>query len=94
MPDWVLVHWLDITSCEHPWMTKEEVADVQPTEMWSVGTVISNSDKALVIAGTYDPQNESYGNVNALPKGIVLSIRPLRIACGSEAPVRDAGIGG
>lgn len=93
--DWVLVHWLDITSCEHPWISKEEAAELQPTEMWSAGFIVKESDKALVIAGTVEPTDGAFGNVNAIPKGVVISVRPLQIASPSEASsaaVRDAGI--
>ena len=94
---WILVHWLDITSCEHPWMSKEEAASLEPTEMWSAGTLVTEDDKCLVIAGTVEPTDGSYGNVNAIPKGVIISVRPLKVAVEGSgetaAAVRDAGIG-
>ena len=97
MADWVLVHWIDITSCEQPWMSKEEASELQPIEMWTAGVVVREDSKCLVLASTLDPAGESYGNVNALPKGVILSTRKLSTAtAGSEASdpaVRDAGLG-
>ena len=78
-------------------MSKEEAASLEPTEMWSAGTLVTEDDKCLVIAGTVEPTDGSYGNVNAIPKGVIISVRPLKVAVEGSgetaAAVRDAGIG-
>jgi hypothetical protein len=96
--DWVLVHWIDIVSIEHPWISKEEARALEPLQMWSSGVVVKDTEHYLVIAGTIDPTEESFGNVNALPKGIIVSVRrlvprelPPEVAV--EPAVRDAGLG-
>ena len=97
MADWVLVHWIDITSCEQPWMTKEEAGALKPAEMWSAGVVVRQDSECLVVAGTLDPVEESYGNVNAIPRGVIISTRKLTPAEITTEPsdpaVRDAGLG-
>lgn len=94
--EWVLVHWLDITSCEHPWLTQEEATVLRPAEMWSAGHIVTQDKKVLVLAGTVDPSELSYGNVNAIPMGVVLSVRPLNHSAPAEGPddaaLRDAGL--
>lgn len=95
--EWVLVHWLDITSCEHPWLTQEEAAVLIPAEMWSAGLIVTQNEKVLVLAGTVDPSEPAYGNVNAIPMGVVLSVRPLKHSAPADRPdaaaLRDAGLG-
>ena len=77
--NWVLVHWMDITSFELPWASKDEASDLAPTQMWSSGVILKDTPDYLVLAGTVDPCGDgSYGNVNAIPKGCIKSIRVLR----------------
>lgn len=77
--DWVLIHWLDITSFEAPWASKDEAESLTPTQMWSAGVILKSTSTYLVLAGTVDPEGEgAYGNVNAIPKGTIESIRVLK----------------
>ena len=74
---WVIIHWSDITSIESPWMSKEEATELEPTEMWSSGVIIKDTPRCIVLAGTVDAQKESFGNLNAIPKGVIVNIRYL-----------------
>lgn len=79
--DWVLIHWLDINSFEQPWASKEEAAELLPAEMWSAGILLKDQSSHVVLAGTIGPGNEgeqSYGNVNSIPRGVIKSIRTLK----------------
>ena len=77
--DWMLVHWLDITCFEAPWASKEEALELKPTHMWSAGLILKDERDHIVLAGTVDPEGDgSYGNVNAIPKGVIKSISPLK----------------
>ena len=79
--DWVLVHWLDITSFEQPWASKEEAEELMPAEMWSAGVLLKDLPSHVVLAGTIGPgtgDDLSYGNVNSIPRGTVKSIRTLK----------------
>jgi hypothetical protein len=85
--DWVLIHWLDITSFEQPWASKEEASELLPVKMWSAGVILKETDDHIVAAGTVDPVDEgSYGNVNAIPKGVIISIRTLKESGFYESP--------
>tara|TARA_R110000787_G_scaffold283281_4_gene395887 strand:+ start:3736 stop:3960 length:225 start_codon:yes stop_codon:yes gene_type:complete len=71
---------MDITSCDAPWLSKEEAMEMRPTEMWSAGVIVTQDDKAVVLAGTIEPTDGAFGNVNAIPNGVIVSIRPLDVA--------------
>lgn len=79
--NWVLIHWLDITSFEQPWASKEEASELMPAEMWSAGVLLKDLPSHVVLAGTVGPSSDedhSYGNVNSIPRGAVKSIRVLK----------------
>ena len=84
---WVLVHWVDIVSCEHPWMDEADARELRPAEMWSTGIIIHQDQSCVVLAGTYMAADNTCGNVNAIPKGVIKSIRQL-------SPVEPRSIGG
>lgn len=94
----MLVHWLDITSVETPWLSEEEAVALKPTEMWSAGVIVAEDEHSIVLAGTIDPSENSYGNVNAIPRGVIVSTRGLKLDNGpidatTDAVLRDTGIG-
>lgn len=80
--EWVLVHWLDITSFEQPWASKAEASGLMPAEMWSAGVLLKDLQTHIVLAGTVGPSEDEdccYGNVNSIPRGAVKSIRSLEL---------------
>jgi|TARA_Y100000310_G_C20665265_1_gene807135 hypothetical protein len=94
--NWVLIHWLDITSFEQPWATKEEASELMPAEMWSAGVLLKDLRTHVVLAGTIGPGGDDdlcYGNVNSIPRGAVKSIRVLEERGFYESAVEDADRG-
>lgn len=75
----VEVSWLDISS-HHGWYEMEELDDLQPIPITSVGYYLGEENGVLRIAMGFG--KDSYANrlkeVVVFPKGCVISVRPLR----------------
>jgi hypothetical protein len=80
---WVFVQWVDIAACEHPWISKEDAKALKPATMQTAGAVVVDGKDHMVLAGTVEADESSYGNVNAIPKGVILSVKPMRIEEGA-----------
>jgi len=76
---WVMVRWTDIVGVEAPWVTREEIGELRPAEMLTVGQIVALEDDFIVVAGTVDASREGhFGNVNVIPQGVILSISHLQ----------------
>lgn len=77
-PMWVVIRWTDIVGVEAPWISREELDELRPAEMVTVGQIVSAEDDFIVVAGTMDASREShFGNVNVIPRGVIQSIEHL-----------------
>ena len=72
-----IILWTDITGQERPWLTHEEAISLEPILMKTVGYIIHEDDEKIVVCSTMDTEEEHYGNVNAIPRGVILAIRDL-----------------
>jgi len=79
-PMWVVIRWTDIVGVEAPWISREELDELRPAEMVTVGQIVSAEDDFIVVAGTMDALREShFGNVNVIPRGVIQSIAHLKV---------------
>jgi len=79
-PMWVVIRWTDIVGVEAPWISREELDELRPAEMVTVGQIVSAEDDFIVVAGTMDALREShFGNVNVIPRGVIQSIAHLHV---------------
>jgi len=75
---WVVVRWTDIVGVETPWISREEIDELRPADMVTVGQVVAAQDDFIVVAGTVDVSREGhFGNVNVIPRGVIHSIAHL-----------------
>ena len=72
-----LILWNDISGQERPWLTHEEAISLEPILMKTVGYIIHEDDEKIVVCSTMDTEEEHYGNVNAIPRGVILAMRDL-----------------
>jgi len=74
----VKLTWLDITSKSEPWIDFDEVRDMKPATMVSVGWVVVDSEVFITLASTLDCVDEIAGDVNCIPKSTILRIEPVQ----------------
>lgn len=76
----VMVHWRDITGHERPWLETDEVLEMQPAPMVSVGVLVDLNENYLTLAGTWETGDDpQFGNVNCIPRGCVVNLRELSV---------------
>jgi hypothetical protein len=68
------VVWLDIQSWQETWAEPEEAKALTPIEMVSHGYILSDTNSHIVLAGTAASDHSCYGDLNAIPRGCILSI--------------------
>jgi hypothetical protein len=74
--DIVILRWQDIIGHDSAWISREEVKEMKPLEMTSVGRVVSKTRHHITIAGTWSTDDpDTWGNCNCIPTGVVLEIR-------------------
>ena len=74
-----LILWNDISGQERPWLTHEEAISLEPILMRTVGYIIHEDDEKIVVCSTMDTEEEHYGNLNAIPRGVILAMRDLGV---------------
>ena len=72
----VEVTWVDPT-IDAGWQEDDHEAPL--TELKSYGILVSNTEKQVCIAGTYDPEEQKYADRTRFPKGCVIEIRDIEI---------------
>ena len=77
--DLVRVVWIDTNGVDDSWMSREDVLDVAPIEMVTIGYLVENDDVFVTVAGTISACQELFGNVNCIPRCCVRSIQPLKV---------------
>ena len=74
----VMVEWLDIIG-DDEWRTQEEAQLIEPQRFVTLGYVLRNDDKAVVICSTYSYDDDTVGSVSSIPKGAVTRVRYVTI---------------
>lgn len=70
----VEVVWSDPT-IDAGWQDDDHEAPL--TELFSYGILVSNTEKQVCIAGSYDPVEKKYADRTRFPKGCVKNIRDI-----------------
>jgi hypothetical protein len=73
----MMIKWLDITSQSEPWISLEEARDMKPAAMVSLGWVIKETAEYITIASTVDTEEELVGDVNCIPRLVIIEMTPL-----------------
>jgi hypothetical protein len=74
----VLIEWLDIVGVDSAWLSRDDLESLEPTLMVTAGWVLKETEEFLVIAGTLEVGGDlQVGNVNCIPKSVVVSRKPL-----------------
>ena len=72
----VSVTWLDAVSCDS-WESISDAQKLNPATMITLGFLLHDDDDKVVIAASYDQDNESVARTYAIPKSWVLSIKEI-----------------
>ena len=79
----VLIKWQDIIGIERPWLDPEEVLELRPASMVSVGVLLNQNEDFVTLAGTWESRDEPpFGNVNCIPRGVIQSLTELGVGQG------------
>lgn len=70
----VLVHWLDILGEDDAWSSSEDVYDLKPAEISTVGRIVFQTDDYIVVVSSWDHSGDHFGNVNCIPRGVIRTI--------------------
>ena len=73
----MMVKWLDITSQSEPWISLEEAKSMKPAVMVSLGWIIKETPDFITFASTVDTEEELVGDVNCIPRLVILEMMPL-----------------
>ena len=68
------VVWLDIQSWQETWAELDQAQELRPIEMVSHGYIITDEDSHIVLAGTASSDWACFGDLNAIPRGCIVSI--------------------
>lgn len=68
------VVWFDIQSWQETWAELEQAQELKPIEMVSYGYIITDEDSHIVLAGTASKDWTCFGDLNAIPRGCIVSI--------------------
>lgn len=79
----VIVRWMDILSHRDTWSTPEDALSLRPLGMTTCGTLVSETDTHLTIAGTISDDGSHLGNIDCIPIGAVETVE---IAIPSQMP--------
>ncbi len=77
--DLVKVVWIDTNGIDDSWVSREDVLDITPIEMETIGYLVENDDVFVTVSGTVSDCRELFGNVNCIPRCCVRSIQPLKV---------------
>ena len=78
----VNVVWLDTNECSlSVWQSKDELMEAVPCTIDSLGYLITENDKFVIISADKDHENEDdlFGRSQVIPKGVILKIQYLDI---------------
>ena len=77
--DLVQVRWIDIASYDGAWMDLGEAKEFKPSVIVTCGWILTHTDEHITLASSLSEDKEVVGSVNAIPKGVVLSITPVTL---------------
>ncbi len=72
------ITWLDIQSCDEPWVDLKEAMEMKPIEMTTLGYLLEANKDYVVIVSTMCSDKESVGSVNAIPMAVIKCLMPVR----------------
>lgn len=72
------IKWLDIQSCDEPWVDLKEAKAMKPVEMTTLGYLLEANDEHVVVASTLCSDGETVGSVNAIPTAVIKCCMPVR----------------
>tara|TARA_R110002096_G_scaffold14804_1_gene52299 strand:+ start:1251 stop:1541 length:291 start_codon:yes stop_codon:yes gene_type:complete len=72
------ITWLDIQSCDEPWIDLKEAKEMKPIEMKTLGYIIEANDDYVVVASTLCSDGETVGSVNSIPTSVIKCCMPIR----------------
>lgn len=78
---YVVVDWVDIVAI-NGWRNRLDIAELEPDLCRSVGAVLRNDDKEIVLAATVgidSPDDSTCLHVISIPQGCVRKIRRLKV---------------
>lgn len=74
----VIVEWLDIIG-DDEWRPQAEAELIEPQRFVTLGYMLRNDDKAVVVCSTYSHDDDTVGSVTSIPKGAVTRVRHVTI---------------
>ncbi len=73
----VQVTWVD-TRCQGGWEEAKEALRFETCEVVSIGWLISEYDKRIVIAGDFNEFDDQYARIQAIPRGCIKKIKRIK----------------
>tara|TARA_R100000458_G_C8203119_1_gene193038 strand:+ start:600 stop:878 length:279 start_codon:yes stop_codon:yes gene_type:complete len=74
----VVIQWVDINSFDGAWLDIKESKKLEPVNMETIGWIIHETKDYVVIVSTFDSSGDLAGSTNAIPKGIITKIIPVK----------------
>ena len=71
----VLVIWLDISGRDDAWMDISDAKNLKPARMITSGWLLKEEENYIVVASSLDTREEIAGNINAIPRCVIETIR-------------------
>jgi hypothetical protein len=73
----VLVIWNDIVGKDDAWIDISEAKNMKPGRMISSGWLLKSTKEFIILSSSLDTQEGLAGNINAIPRCVIETIRPL-----------------
>ena len=74
----VLIEWLDAVSFD-PWEELTEAKKLEPHVIQSLGWLVEEDDKKIIIAGAWDLEREGVASSWAIPKTWLISMKEITL---------------
>jgi len=74
----VAIVWTDINSFDGAWLELEESKKLQPVQMETIGWIVNETKDHVVIVSTLEAKGSLAGSTNAIPRGIIKKIIPVK----------------
>lgn len=75
------VVWWDIQNKEGPWKDQDDVDEIAPVKMTTLGWIVRKESDFIVTASTLT-EDGSFGDLNAIPRGVIFSVTELQESSG------------
>ena len=73
----ILVVWLDIAGKDDAWVDISEAKSMKPGRMISSGWLLREAEEYIVLASSLDTQEGLAGNINAIPRCVIETIKKI-----------------